>query len=685
VGGAEVVLSCLDQALVAAGHTSLVVACRGSQTAGTLIPSAALPPTLTPEARSLLHEAHRVAIARALAQWRVDVMHLHGVDAMSYLPHGPVPTLLTLHLAPGCYPAEVFAEPREHFYLNCVSTSQCRACPRAGNLLGVVENGVPLDPGEVVGPPGAYVMAVGRLCPEKGFHLAIEATRRARVPLVLAGSVFAYPEHVDYFLTEIIPRLDEQCQFIGPVVGKRKARLLAGARCLLVTSLVPETSSLVAMESLACGTPVVAFPAGALPEIIAHGRTGLIVKNVCEMAQAIGQVGSLNRSDCRQTAQERFDAARMCREYVALYQRLAGVTATATRPRGTRGHVDVERITSRTELDALRDEWDDLWAQCPAATPFQSSAWLVPWYRRLSRGSACALALRHSGELVGLAPLLIDSLETGERRLSMAGAGISDYLDVLLAPRAEQSALAALWEYLRDGTHEFDVCDLEHLSPDGPLAGGLAERCDPALRRPDEPCPVLGLTPGASLRDCLPAEKWKRLAYDRRRVSREGPAAFEQATEANFDELIAGLFDLHQARWRERHQGGVLQDPAIQQFHVEAGKRLLRLGVLRLYGLRLRGRLIAAYYGFLAHRRGYYYLGGFDPQWQRLSPGVLLVGHAVEAALAEGANSFDFLRGQEPYKYTWGARDRRTFRWRFDCQQILSAPRLKTRPSPEDR
>ena len=104
-------------------------------------------------------------------------------------------------------------------------------------------------------------MALGRICPEKGYHIALDAAARAGVPMVLAGEVFRYPAHEQYFRDEIAPRLDASRRFIGPVGLHRKRRLLSEARCLLAPSLAPETSSLVAMEALACGTPVIAFPA----------------------------------------------------------------------------------------------------------------------------------------------------------------------------------------------------------------------------------------------------------------------------------------------------------------------------------------------------------------------------------------------------------------------------------------
>ncbi len=167
--------------------------------------------------------------------------------------------------------------------------------------------------------------ALGRICPEKGFHIALDAAARAHVPLLVAGEVYPYEAHQRYFREEFLPRLNgSQSRFLGAAGFERKRRLLTAARCLLAPSQVPETSSLVAMEALACGTPVIAYPAGALRDIVEHGRTGFLVSSEAEMAEAIEAAGALDPAVCRRAACERFPAARTIREYLNLYERLAG-------------------------------------------------------------------------------------------------------------------------------------------------------------------------------------------------------------------------------------------------------------------------------------------------------------------------------------------------------------------------
>jgi len=323
VGGAEQVLASLDAALVRAGHSSVVVACEGSVTAGALLATAREEGNITDAMRQRTWARHREAIGQALERYPVDLVHLHGVDFQQYLPPPGLPVLATLHLPPAWYSADALDSGRADVWLHCVSASQRLACPPGVRLLPDVPNGVPVEALAAVRPPKRdFTLMLGRVCPEKGCHLALEAARLAGVPLLIGGQVYPYPEHERYFHDEVQPRLDEKRRFLGPLRFAPKRRLLSSARCLLIPSLAPETSSLVAMEALACGTPVVAFPSGALPDIIEHGRTGFLVRDISEMAAAIRAADTLDPELCRAAARERFSDKRMINGYFALYQRV---------------------------------------------------------------------------------------------------------------------------------------------------------------------------------------------------------------------------------------------------------------------------------------------------------------------------------------------------------------------------
>lgn len=321
-GGSEQILIAMDRLLTESGHQSYVVAAKGSAVSGQILEAPAAPEHLDDKVRQVAQSEHRELITRALQQLPIDLIHFHSYDFHSYLPDTTVPILATLHLPPDWYPESVFSSIAERVHLNCVSHSQRLKCPKTPAELPVIPNGIDIDKFAVAPQKDHYVLALGRICPEKGLHFALDAAKKAGVPLLLAGQVFPYPDHEAYFANEIAPRLDAERRFIGPADLFRKTDLLARARCVLIPSTVAETSSLVAMEAAASGTPVIAFRSGALPEVVQHEQTGFIVNDVDEMAEAIGRVEEIDSRFCRRHAEERFSATTMFDRYLCLYQGL---------------------------------------------------------------------------------------------------------------------------------------------------------------------------------------------------------------------------------------------------------------------------------------------------------------------------------------------------------------------------
>jgi glycosyltransferase involved in cell wall biosynthesis len=162
------------------------------------------------------------------------------------------------------------------------------------------------------------------MSPKKGVVRAIDIARRCGVPLKIAAKI--YPEEQRYFDQAIAPLLDTSrplVDYVGEVGGREKEQLLAGARALLFPIDWPEPFGLVMIESMACGTPVIGWRRGSVPEVLEDGVTGFIVDTVEEAVRAVGRIDEIDRGRCRRVFEERFDAGRMARDYLDVYARVA--------------------------------------------------------------------------------------------------------------------------------------------------------------------------------------------------------------------------------------------------------------------------------------------------------------------------------------------------------------------------
>jgi CelD/BcsL family acetyltransferase involved in cellulose biosynthesis len=309
-------------------------------------------------------------------------------------------------------------------------------------------------------------------------------------------------------------------------------------------------------------------------------------------------------------------------------------------------------ITTLAELQALAPQWERLWLRDLNATPFQSPQWLIPWARHIAEGDLRTIAIGSERQLEALIPLYVYSEpRSRRRRLFLLGIGTSDYLDGIFAGDRQYC--------LRQFCGDWDECDFQQLRPASPLLQCGDERSA------GEPCPVL------DLRDwprAVPHQMLHNVHYYRTRAGRAGMLRFETADAQTVDEILDALIDLHRARWNSKDASGVLCDPRVVRAHRESIPLMIHAGMLRLHALRMDGRIIAAAYCFIdpprEDRRAYYYLGGFDPACEKISPGTILIAHAIDEARGEGAIAFDFLRGRERYKYLWGAIDSPTYRLR---------------------
>jgi len=320
-GGTERVVSYLTEELVRQGHDVTLFASGDSETAAELI--AVTPRALRLDEHAVDQLAHHILLlerVRAMAN-RFDVIHYH----IDYL-HFPmsrrlsVPHITTLHGRldlPDLQPLyrEFHDEP-----VISISNSQRVPLPHA-NWVATVLHGLPLDLYRGHESPDDYLAFIGRVSPEKGADRAIEIARRAGVLLRIAAKV----DDVDrrYFEEQIEPLLEGKgVEFVGEIGEREKDDFLGRARALVFPIDWPEPFGLVMIEAMACGTPVIAFPAGSVPEVLEDGVTGFIVDGVDDAVAAIGRTAAFDRRRCRAEFERRFTAERMAHDYVDVYEEL---------------------------------------------------------------------------------------------------------------------------------------------------------------------------------------------------------------------------------------------------------------------------------------------------------------------------------------------------------------------------
>jgi glycosyltransferase involved in cell wall biosynthesis len=319
--GTERIVGALADGLVARGHHVTLFA-SGDSTAGSetiaVVPKAAWMDHWTGDNAALGLLSATTALEHAR---EYDLIHSH-VDSMTLAlaRQSPVPVVTTFHCrldVPGIFEAvRAFGDAP----LVAISQSQRRWHP-AGNWVATIPHGLPFEKVPFGAQPGAYLAVVGRASPDKGIREAIEVARASSMPLRIAVKATDAAEH-EYVERYIRPAVGEQIRNLGELAAGERDPLLAGALATLMLGAWPEPFGLVAIESLATGTPVIARRAGALPEIVEHGVDGFLVDDLSEARLAVGLAAGLDRIRIRARALERFGVERMVSAYERLYRSL---------------------------------------------------------------------------------------------------------------------------------------------------------------------------------------------------------------------------------------------------------------------------------------------------------------------------------------------------------------------------
>jgi len=320
-GGTERIVSYLTEDLVRKGHEVTLYASADSETRARLRPSSARSLRLDRECKDPL--SHHIVMLERVAQEAAefDVIHYH-IDYLHFPTTRRTPQhhLTTLHGRldlPDLVP--LYREYREMPVIS-ISDAQRRPLEWA-NWQATVYHGLPRDLYPFTETPGDYFAFLGRISPEKGCDRAIEIARRVGVPLKIAAKIGEADQ--EYFDQAIRPLLREPgVEFLGEIAEHDKGAFLGGARALLFPIDWPEPFGLVMIESMACGTAVLAFPRGAVPEILEAGVTAHFGSTVDELVEAAGRLGELDRRICRETFERRFSDVRMSHDYERVYRRI---------------------------------------------------------------------------------------------------------------------------------------------------------------------------------------------------------------------------------------------------------------------------------------------------------------------------------------------------------------------------
>ena len=332
-GGTERVVSFLTEELVRQGHEVVLFASGDSKTSAQLVSCCEMALRLNPSVRDHLpyHMIMLEEVRQRIDQF--DILHFH-IDLL----HCPLVraiadwTLTTLHGRLDLPDLVPFYQTFRELPLVSISNDQQRYLHNV-NWLGTVYHGLPRDLLAFQSRAGGYLAFLGRIAPEKRPDLAIEIAARSGMPLKIAAKI----DHADqaYWDTKIRPMVEvhhPDVEFIGEINERDKESFLGGAAALLFPVDWPEPFGLVMIEAMACGTPVIAFRRGSVPEIVTEGVSGFVVDTIEEAVTAVGRATRLDRAKVRAEFDCRFTAERMAREYVNIYSKLVSKRSRSVQP-----------------------------------------------------------------------------------------------------------------------------------------------------------------------------------------------------------------------------------------------------------------------------------------------------------------------------------------------------------------
>lgn len=334
-GGTESIVSKLTEGLVRRGHKVTLFASGDSQTKGKLV--SVIEKNLFSLKVPWLYDSYNILnlIEAFSREKEFDIIHTH-IDVYDpiFRAKSCVPTVATLHNP--IWPEGTTKSGRWYDYQArvliynrflqlpyvAISNSYRKQCPAKINFVKTIYHGVDVSQLEFNPKPENHFVWLGRFTPTKGLHLAVRLAKKLGLKLEIAGKA-ASPANQEYFEKEVSPYLSDKIKYVGEIkIESEKSEFLGKGKALLYPLLWEEPFGIVMIESLACGTPVIAFSQGSVPEIVKNGKTGFVVKDLPQIQKAVKNIDTISRLNCRKRAEENFSLKKMIEEYEKTYYKI---------------------------------------------------------------------------------------------------------------------------------------------------------------------------------------------------------------------------------------------------------------------------------------------------------------------------------------------------------------------------
>jgi CelD/BcsL family acetyltransferase involved in cellulose biosynthesis len=315
--------------------------------------------------------------------------------------------------------------------------------------------------------------------------------------------------------------------------------------------------------------------------------------------------------------------------------------------------IETEIVDNLSRLDELTSDWSALARSIESITPFQLPEWLITWWAHFGGGQLHIMVFRDGHKLVGVVPCFLHEWNN-KRQMTLIGSGISDYLEPPIDPNYTQQVLQALQGHLA-ACPDWEVCDWQDLSCDIPLQNLAPGNSVEVRISEDVPCSEVRFSGTfEEFWSGRPKDMRRNLRRYTQRALLNGELQFNTTGKAD-PELLDALMRLHAARWQRRGEAGMIEANGSADFLRTVSADFANRDMLRFFTIRYERQIAALVLTFLYANKIYSYMSAFDPQFEPLGFGRNLLYESMRLCYERGYQAWNFLRGNEPYKRSWGA------------------------------